>query len=261
MPAPEQRTMVYVDGFNLYYGVLKDSPYRWLDVRALCEKFLRRHQRIVGIKYFAARVKERPDNPGQQVRQQAYLRALELTADLEVHYGTFLTHEADRCLARPPSSGSPIRTIIETKEKGSDVNLASHLLIDRFRARFDLAVVVSNDSDLAMPINFVREEFPVGILNPHRKRSFDLSPQKLPHGCFYKKIKRGHLADCQLPERLEDQHGTISKPPSWAEDQLALKVQRKKNDPPRRRRERPSKSGKSRPKAAPHPRGRNQRGR
>src|SRR5947208_16760199 len=57
--------------------------------------------------------------------------------------------------------------VIRTEEKGSDVNLATMLLVDSFAEEFELAVVISNDSDLAMPIEVVRQMgFDVGILNP-----------------------------------------------------------------------------------------------
>lgn len=104
-----------------------------------------------------------------------------------------------------------------TEEKGSDVNLASHLLIDGFRARYDLAVVISNDGDLKEPVRFVREDLkaPVGVLNPHANRSWALSPQTLPRGSFYKPIRKGALAACQFPPTMQDANGTFSKPSTW----------------------------------------------
>ena len=57
------RTIVYVDGFNLYYGALKGTPYRWLDILAMSRKILSPKNQIAGIKYFTARVLSRPDNP------------------------------------------------------------------------------------------------------------------------------------------------------------------------------------------------------
>lgn len=55
-----------------------------------------------------------------------------------------------------------------TDEKGTDVNLAAHLLHDGFKNLFDLAVIVSNDSDLREPVRMVKEVLkrPIGILNP-----------------------------------------------------------------------------------------------
>jgi hypothetical protein len=104
-----------------------------------------------------------------------------------------------------------------TEEKGSDVNLASHLLIDGFRARYDLAVVISNDGDLKEPVRFVREDLkaPVGVLNPHANRSWALSPRNLPAGSFYKPIRPAALAASQFPTTLTDANGSFSKPASW----------------------------------------------
>lgn len=118
---------------------------------------------------------------------------------------------------RPPRGRSPFRQVWKTEEKGSDVNLASHLLIDGFRARYDLAVVISNDGDLKEPVEFVRHDLkaPVGVLNPHPTRSWALSPHKLPHGSFYKPIRRGALAASQFPATMTDQNGTFSKPVGW----------------------------------------------
>lgn len=245
---PTQRTIVYVDGFNLYYGSLKDTPYRWLDPMALCRRLLKEHQEVVAIKYFAARVKDRPDNPGQAARQQAYLRALETIPELELIFGQYHTNIATRVLAGSPPNAPRFRQVIETREKGSDVNLASQLLIDHFRARADLAVVISNDSDLKRPIEFLRGEgVPVAVFNPRRKRSFALSPEPMPRGSFYKCIRTPHLKQTQLPETLQDAHGTIVRPPEWGVDQRVLPKETRA-----RRRRKGSKKRESRPEAASH---------
>lgn len=117
----------------------------------------------------------------------------------------------------PPPRGSAFRQVWNTEEKGSDVSLASHLLIDGFRARYDLAVVVSNDSDLKEPVEFVRSDLraPVGILNPHSNRSWALSPPKMPLGSFYKPIRPAALAASQFPSTLTDEDGTIRRPSTW----------------------------------------------
>ncbi len=216
MPPPPRRTLVYVDGFNLYYGALKGTPNRWLDLGELCARMLPNDE-IVGIKYFTALVKDRPGQEGLASRQQAYIRALQTIPYLSVHLGHFLTRPVTRALVNPPKKGAKFREVWQTEEKGSDVNLASHLLVDGFRARYDLAVVISNDSDLKEPVRFVREELdvPVGILNPHANRSWALSPRKLPRGSFFKPLRQGVLADCQFPTKIQDAKGTIRKPKRW----------------------------------------------
>jgi hypothetical protein len=212
------RTIVYVDGFNLYYGCLKGTPYRWLDLSALCGRLLRHDSDVVALKYFTAKVASRATNPRQAQRQQAYIRALQTIPNLTVHYGHFITRPAMRKLVNPPRRGPRYVEIWTTEEKGSDVNLASHLLVDGFRARYDLAVVISNDSDLKEPVRFVREDLkaPVGILNPHSNRSWALSPRVLPSGSFYKPIRPAALAASQFPDRMTDAHGEIHRPAQWA---------------------------------------------
>ncbi len=70
----QMKTYVYVDGFNLYYGAVKDTPYQWLNINALCQHLLPKND-IAKIKYFTARVTGRPDDPDQPTRQQTFLRA------------------------------------------------------------------------------------------------------------------------------------------------------------------------------------------
>ena len=68
-------TNLYIDGFNLYYRALKDTPFRWLDLRKLAETIFPQDA-IHRVCYFTARLDPRPGNPAQPQRQQAYLRAL-----------------------------------------------------------------------------------------------------------------------------------------------------------------------------------------
>lgn len=207
------KTYVYVDGFNLYYGAVKGTPYKWLDIKRLCELLLPKHQ-IAGIKYFTARVSARPGDPDQPTRQQMFFRALATLPDVEIIYGHFLTSETYM-----PLAGSPVGTppkyakVIKTQEKGSDVNLATHLVWDGFRQRYEAAVLVTNDSDLLEPVKIVRRELGlvVGILNPHRRASRVLAQE----ATFLKQIRPAALKASQFPPALTDAHGVIRKPSSW----------------------------------------------
>lgn len=205
------QTNVYVDGFNLYYGCLKGSPYRWLDLWALCKRLLPK-DRIGRIRYFTATVDARPHDPQQPVRQQAYIRALKTIPCLSVHYGSFRTRPTRLLLVKPPRIGSKFANVWKTEEKGSDVNLASYLLLDTFRQECQAAVVISNDADLKTPIEFAKAEgVKVGVVNPHppKRRSHDLDPT------FFKQIRESAIRQCQFPPSLEDSRGTIHKPDSW----------------------------------------------
>ena len=103
--------------------------------------------------------------------------------------------------------------VIKTEEKGSDVNLATHLLHDAHMGRFDVAVVVSTISYLSEPIKIVRRELgkKVGVLNPQKHPSRAL----LPHIDFIKPIRAGVLQASQFPASLTDRHGTFTKPLTW----------------------------------------------
>lgn len=207
------KTIVYVDGFNLYYGAVKGTPYKWLDVGRLCELMLPGHT-IERIKYFTARVSDRRPGDGTQRRQQTYLRALATVPHLEIHYGKFLSYPSRMPLVNPRPHGPTFAEVIRTEEKGSDVNLATHLLMDGAREQYEQAALITNDSDQLEPIRVVREEFgkPVGILNPHSNTSYAL----LNAATFYKMIRRGALATSQLPNPVIASNGKeIRKPPEW----------------------------------------------
>lgn len=207
------KTHVYVDGFNLYYGAVRRTPYKWLDIRRLCELLLPKHH-IARIKYFTARVSGRPGDPGQPTRQQIYLRALATLPDFDIIYGHFLSNETYLPLAGSATTMRPRYVkVLKTEEKGSDVNLATHLIADGFRKRYQAAVLLTNDSDLLEPVRIVRRELGlvVGVLNPHRKASRVLARE----ASFVKQIRKGALKSCQFPNTLRDAQGVITKPAGW----------------------------------------------
>lgn len=203
------KTYVYIDGFNLYYGAVKGTHYRWLNIAEMCRQLLPKHQ-IIRLKYFTALVTPRPVDPDQLTRQQTYLRALSTLPKLDIIYGHFLTHEVLMPLVERPGAYAKV---FKTEEKGSDVNIATHLLTDGYHGRFDAAVIVSNDSDLLAPIRVVKEELhkAVGLLNPQKHPSKVL----LANATFMKQIRAGVLANSQFPAALVDAQGAFSKPASW----------------------------------------------
>lgn len=203
------KTNIYIDGFNLYYGCIKNTPYHWLNLAKMCN-FLLPNDNIHYIKYFTALVTARRNDPDKPLRQQIFLRALKTIPNLEIILGTFLSHEVIMPLA-PPNKG--YAKVIKTEEKGSDVNIATHLLVDGFRDNYELAVIVSNDSDLLEPIKFVTRELgkPVGLLNPHKHPSIELMLNAL----FVKQIRKRVLANSLFPDVLTDGQGTFSKPTGW----------------------------------------------
>jgi uncharacterized LabA/DUF88 family protein len=207
------RTFVYVDGFNLYYGALRRTPHKWLDIEKLCRLILKNTQ-IEAIKYFTARVVPRPNDPDQATRQEIYFRALTTNPKIEIFLGHFLSHAVRMpiCDATGAMTGQ-YTYVLKTEEKGSDVNIAAHLLLDAHLSRFDQAIIVSNDTDLLTPIRFVRRSFGkrVGVLNPHRRPSQVL----LREADFLRQIRPGAVAAAQFPEHMTDKNGRFSRPQKW----------------------------------------------
>lgn len=208
------RTRVYVDGYNLYYACLRRSAFKWLNIHDLAVRLLPRN-RIDKTHYFTAKVSARPHDPDQPQRQQTYFRALQTVPEIEIHLGHFLTHEINMPDAAAWRAGRyrPVR-VIKTEEKGSDVNLATTLLMDAFDDLFDVAVIISNDSDLKEPISQVRRRFgkTIGILAPEGAR---ISRAILPLADFIKHIRPGALANSQFASRMSDRVGQFQKPAGW----------------------------------------------
>lgn len=209
--AKNPKTIVYIDGFNLYYGALKGTPHKWLDIEALSRRLLPRDE-IVKVRYFTARIGTRTD-AARARRQHVYLRAIAALPLVEIHFGRFVTRPVRLPLANPPGTGSRTVEVLRSEEKGSDVNLAAYLLRDAFQKHCDTAVVISNDSDLAGAMRIAREDagITVGVINPHplKQRSVRLN------GTFFKQLRHGVLAQAQLPPVLHDGRRAIRKPVAW----------------------------------------------
>lgn len=205
------KTNVYVDGFNLYYGAVRHTAYKWLDIHKLCCLLLPQNE-IHRVRYFTALVQNTPNDPTKAQRQQTFIRALETLPNLSVHYGSFLSSKVKMPLVHPTTT-SHNALVVRMEEKGSDVNLASLLLADAFRGDFEVAAVLSNDSDLVLPIKIVSTELhlPVGILNPHKRFAVEL----MKVATFRKQIRKGALKASQFPQTLTDANGTITKPAAW----------------------------------------------
>ena len=142
------------------------------------------------------------------------VRALRTLANLEIILGRFLSHEIMMPLAQPVPGGQRFVRVIKTEEKGSDVNIAAHLINDGYKKEYETAVIVTNDSDLLEPIRIVRSELglTVGVLNPHKNPTSKVLAR---HASFVRQIRQGVLAASQFPAVLNDTQGTFHKPPGW----------------------------------------------
>lgn len=206
------RTIIYIDGFNFYYKAVKNTPYKWLDFKSLFQKLLNPNNQILEIKYFTALVSGKY-NPQKPIRQKTYLRALEnFIPELNVYYGHFLSHEVYAPLAKPIKNKKKVK-IIKTEEKGSDVNLAVHLLNDAWLNEFDCAVIVSNDSDIAEAMNLVKLQHSGKILGLVIPGKGHPSKELMKYADFIKRIRSGLLKLSQLPVQIPNTN--LHKPNEW----------------------------------------------
>ena len=205
------RANLYIDGFNLYYGALRGTPWKWLDLSCVGRRLLPGHD-LVRIRYFTAKVSATVGDPGSSQRQHGYLRALRTIPGLSIHLGVFRS----RVAALPLADSDALVRVVRIEEKGSDVNLASYLLLDAFHRECDLALIISNDYDLLAPVRLVQAEFgiPVGVVNPHpaARRSRALAEA----GAFFRQLRPATLRDCQFPPYLVDGEVEFARPPEWA---------------------------------------------
>ncbi len=216
------KTNVYIGGFNLYYRLLKCNPqFKWLDLRALTHALLQPQNQVQTIRYYTARVSGRFD-PAAPARQQIYLDALRSVPEITIHLGSFLVTKPWAGIVHPPQlRGGNVPQFIppypdvakvwKTEEKGSDVNLGSHLIRDACQGQFEVAAVLSNDTDLVEPIRIVTQELglPVGLLCPVPKPAGGLTQV----ASFIRHIRLQHLQISQFPDIIPG--SSITRPGSW----------------------------------------------
>lgn len=201
----KERVIVYVDGFNLYFGML-DAGFdycKWLNIKLLVCNLLQNNQTLVEIKYFTSRVS---NNPEKQKRQNTYLEALE-SVGVNIYYGNYQSDkiECKRCGNIWPTYN----------EKMTDVNIATQILIDAFQDKYDMAMLISGDSDLVPPIKSVHEIF-------KNKRVFVAFPPKRHNQSVALMAKgsltigRKKLVDSQFELEVPKRDGYIlKKPKDW----------------------------------------------
>ena len=185
-------TNLYIDGFNLYYRAVRHTGFKWLNLHKLSQ-ILFPQDTIQQICYFTALLTSRADDPTRRRRQLVYLRALATLPGIEIHYGKFRS----------------------SKEKGSDVNLATRLLVDGFNNSYEQAVILSNDADFVGAMRYVKDNLRrrVVLLNPDPNNT---SPRELVESATYvKRLWPSHLRRSQFPDKLADENGTITKPITW----------------------------------------------
>ncbi|MEI8094505.1 MAG: NYN domain-containing protein [Spirochaetales bacterium] len=198
-----KRVAAFVDGFNLYHALENlDSPkVKWLDLQGLVRSVLKSDEKLVSTLYFTAYATWDDE---KAARHKKYIRALELTG-VQVILGKFKRRNRTcrECGARA----------VDHEEKRTDVNIATHLLRGAFLNEFDLAIVVSGDTDLIPAIDAVKELFPakrVGILFPMNRHTTEMEQS----ADFSESVKLPALLANRLPDQIRLPSGKYLTPPT-----------------------------------------------
>ena len=205
------KTVVYIDGFNLYYGALKGTAHKWLNIQNYFTRLLPDDE-IVSIKYFSA-----PVNGSAGERQQSYYLALDTLSLVTLILGKF-KNKTQTCRA-VACTFSGDKRYSASEEKRTDVNIATHIVDDAYQEVGEKIVIVSGDSDLIPPIQMVRDRFPkkkivvyVPANSPIRGAAVEIRTAAHEN----RTLPNNLLSRSQFPSSVLDGFGgSILKPPGW----------------------------------------------
>ena len=210
------RTFVYIDGFNLYFNLFRgernkeNRQYKWLDLESLIINILKnkyKKNKVLSTKYYTAHVSGAQDQTKPH-RQNAYLRGLEMhSKNLEIVYGKFLIDEA----YRPRVDTEELVKVYLPEEKGSDVNLSVHMVYEATQNHYDVALVLTNDTDMSEAFRIVSSELgkTIILVQPQHVKT----AKSLSQYCFdVLKFKSKDLVSNQLPNTIGPK---IRRPEEW----------------------------------------------
>lgn len=217
------KTVVYVDGYNLYYGLLRKTRLKWLDLFSLFQDHVLNQQaQVTEVRYYTAPVLGRMcDDQASPDRQRLYIQALRKThpSKISIIQGKIVASTPYQRLVNeiPEAPHLKMIQVYDFNEKKSDVNLASDLITGAWTGVYEQAVICSNDTDLEAALASVRKHHPglrLGVVAPvagedHRKISRGL----IAHAHWHKPLSKTHLQNAQLPERIPS--SSIRKPDTW----------------------------------------------
>ena len=198
------RVIAYIDGFNLYFG-LRERGWRrfyWLNVQLLVQNLLKFNQELVMTKYFTARV---IGSLAKQKRQSTFIEALETLPNFKIFYGKYQLNPRE-C----PNCGFKDKV---PNEKMTDVNIAVEMLLDAVNEEFDIALLLSADSDLIPPVRAIKNTFTqkrIVVAFPPKRESVEL--KNIAHACL--RIGRANFAKSLFPDEVKKADGFILKRPS-----------------------------------------------
>ena len=210
------RTIVYIDGFNLFYGLLRNTPWLWLDLEKFVRALLTEKYDIVAIKFFTARIRCDKFMQASPHDQACYLEVLTANPLIQIIEGAYKRFRVKLPFVKEPcvSCGKvEYATVWKTEEKKSDVNLAVEKTCDAYENKADAFVLISGDADHAAALAVARRKHGkvTVVFNPHEGESTEL--RKL--STFYRAIPRELPAKCQLPIEVEAGGRIVHCPEAW----------------------------------------------
>jgi hypothetical protein len=207
----KKRAIVYVDGFNLYYGSVKGTLHKWLDLQRFFE-LLRNGDDVLQINYFTAMVRG-ATLPNQQV----YLQALATLPKVNVVLGKHKTKRATCAVTACTHTGA--KKFFTWEEKRTDVNIAVKMMDDAYQDACDTFVLVSGDSDLAPPLYSIKNSFPakeivvyVPARDAHRGAATEIRTAADRHATLPQVLIQRSQFATTIPDGAG---GTLTKPASW----------------------------------------------
>lgn len=243
------RTRVYIDGYNLYYGCLKNTPFKWLDLLALFEQQILPAILVPGglgpsilepqsIKFFTAPILEKAaknaDSMQSQEQYHAALRKHKPTR-VEVICGYYSITEVHAKAVDVKDAKKWPRdcknvAVWKMEEKQTDVNIAIHALKDALLDQVDQVVIVTNDTDLAPALEMIRANTStiIGLVVPTTDGQRIPNADLVKHSHWVKThITASELQGAQLPTVVRHSKRSAVKPVSWHPypDQLTRALQ------------------------------------
>ena len=204
------RSIIYIDGFNFYYGVMKNSSDKWLNLEHYF-RLLRQDDDIQKIYYFTAEV-----SGNAKVRQETYFQALQTLKLVQIIFGLYKTRQR-KCKVR--SCSNLQKNYTDYEEKRTDVNIALQMLDDAYQNNCDRMIVVSGDSDLVPAVELVRKRFSqiqISVYIPSRHPKRGAATELRNSANKNKTLPTALFLKTQFPDSLVNNSGkTINKPSSW----------------------------------------------
>ncbi|MCL2331449.1 MAG: NYN domain-containing protein [Proteobacteria bacterium] len=211
----KRRISVYIDGFNLFHSALQENfsntpldkqrwpELRWLDLRKLALNFINpKLENLTSVYYFSAPILWKP---AKAAKHKEYMNALR-TVGVEVILGQFKEKDRSCPLCKQQYKAH--------EEKETDINIAISILSDALQDKFDTALILSGDSDLAPVISKMKMLFPtkkIGIILPPYQYGAELTAK----ADYVKKIHKSNLRKSLLPHTVSYLGGLINAPADW----------------------------------------------